>query len=162
MGENGLLLHHWIFNGKTEEDMAMLNDSVQSSGAVIVGGRTYHIAIDNAWGGTSPFSSPAFVVTHQKGKPVEGFTFIDSVEEAYRKAMEVAAGKNVWLMGGANIMQQFLKARLVNEIKMHIAPVLLFNGTRLFENLGEKKILLEKIEVKDTLAATHLRYKVLK
>src|SRR5688572_29811616 len=109
MGENGILLHRWIFDQHTETDKKILSDLVENSGAVILGSRTYNTAINIAWEGQSPFDVPAFVLIH--ADPVvekPGFTFVrDGLRSALTQAQDVALGKNIWVMGGANVIQQF-------------------------------------------------------
>ncbi len=162
MGKDGVRLHDWIFAGKTDIDSNLLNEVVKNSGAVIVGARTYNTAIEDAWGGESPFTVPAFVLCHQLPEiVVEGFTFVtDGIESGLRQARTAADSKDVWVMGGANIIQQYLKAKLVDQLDIHIAPVLFVNGTRLFDQLALEKIELRKISTIDTPAATHIRYEI--
>lgn len=164
MGIGGKRLHEWIFNGKTDIDGRILEEVVSSSGAVIVGGRTYAIAIDDAWGGASPFSMPAFVVTNQNPvKATNGFAYVlEGISVALEKAREAAKGKNVWLMGGAGIAQSYLKAGLVDEIHIHIIPVLLCCGTLLFEQIGTSPIELERIKIIESAGVTHVWFKVVK
>lgn len=164
MGVGGERLHEWIFSGKTDIDGKILEEVVSSSGAVIVGGRTYAIAIDGGWGGASPFSMPAFVVTNQNPvKAINGFTYVpEGLTVALEKAKETAKGKNIWLMGGANIAQSYLKAGLVDEIHIHIIPVLLCCGTLLFEQTGTSPIELERIKIMESAGATHVWFKVVK
>jgi dihydrofolate reductase len=161
MGENGIRLHDWIFGLKSDQDSKILSETVENSGAVIVGGSTYHIAIDGAWGGETPFSVPAFVLTTNvplHGK--SGFTFVtDGIERALMLARAAAGEKNVWVMGGANIIQQYLKTGLFDELHLHIAPLLLGNGTRLFEQNGNDLIELENIETIKTAGATHFKFR---
>jgi dihydrofolate reductase len=77
MGDDGLRLHDWIFDKKTDVDASMIKEVMETSGAVIIGRHTYDVAIDDAWGGGSPFPMPALVVSHTKAeKMVDGFTFI--------------------------------------------------------------------------------------
>ena len=164
MGQNGVRLHNWIFNDKTAIDANILNEVMESSGAVIVGSRTYITAIDDAWGGESPFSVPCFVVCHHlPEKPVAGFTYVtDGIETAFNKAKAVAGDKNIWIMGGANIIQQYLQAKLLDSLHIHIAPVLFASGTRLFDQIGIDQIELNKINVIDTPGATHILYEFIK
>ncbi|MDQ6481396.1 dihydrofolate reductase family protein [Dyadobacter sp. LHD-138] len=164
MGVGGERLHEWIFKGKTHIDGKILEEVVSSSGAVIVGGRTYAIAIDDAWGGASPFSMPAFVVTNQNPeKAISGFTYVpEGVTAALDKAKEVAGEKNIWLMGGASIAQSFIKAGLVDEIHIHIIPVLLCCGTLLFEQIGMKPIELERVKMEESSGATHIWFRVVR
>jgi dihydrofolate reductase len=163
MGEGGTRLHDWFFGAKTLVDETIMQNQIDSTGAVIVGGRTYKDAIDDAWGGENPFHAPAFVLTHAMPKTVvDGFTFVmDGIESALSQAKAAAGDKNVWLMGGADVIQQYIKAGLVDEIHIHIAPVLFGAGTRLFDALGSQHIELENIQVIKTPAAVHLHYRVL-
>ena len=142
MGINGQRLHEWIFDKATEKDKAMIAGVMNSSGAVITGNHTYTTAIDEAWAGASPFDAPAFVVCHTAPvKKVDGFVYVTSgIFEALQLARQHAGEKNCWIMGGANIMQQYIKAGLIDELRLHVAPILLVSGTRLFENTGTQPI----------------------
>src|SRR5258705_4176334 len=137
LGENGMRLHDWIFAGKTDADLKIIEELMEGSGAVIVGGRTYDLGIDGGWGGKSPFPMPAVVITKSiPDKSVEGFNYINGFENALKEAKKIASDKNIWVMGGANIAQQFIKAKLIDEIQINLAPLLLGKGTRLFEDDG--------------------------
>ncbi|MBZ0284306.1 MAG: dihydrofolate reductase family protein [Anaerolineae bacterium] len=164
MGDGGLRLHDWIFGGKTEADAKMLDESMKSAGAVIIGARIYRTAIDDAWGGVNPFAAPTLVLAnHIPDQVVEGFTFInDGILSALERAKAIAGDKNVWVMGGANVIQQYLKAGLVDELHIHIAPVLFGEGTRLFEHIGAEPVELKLLENIQTPGATHLRFRVVK
>jgi dihydrofolate reductase len=166
LGENGTLLHDWMFKYKTERDTAMSDAFIKSIGAVLVGGRTYHDAIDNdkGWGGANPFTMPAIVVTTRvpQNAPA-GFTFVtDGIESALTQARATAGEKDIWIMGGANLAQQYLKASLVDEIHLHVVPYLLGSGTRLFDHIGSDVIQLEKLDVVDSAVVTHMRFRVVK
>jgi len=158
MGTNGEKLHEWLFNKVTEADKQWVDHLQKSSGAVITGNHTYTIAIDDAWKAVSPFDAPAFVVCHSlPQKQVDGFTYVTAgIQEALKLAKETAEERNVWVMGGANTIQQYLKAKLVDELRIHIAPVLLMQGTRLFDNTGHNMVELVKNSVTETPAALHL------
>jgi len=162
MGKNGIRLHDWLFGSKSDQDAKIISEQVEKSGAVIVGGSTYHIAIDGAWGGETPFTVPAFVLTNNipmNGK--SGFSFVtDGIEKALMLARAAAGEKNVWVMGGANTIQQYLKAGLFDELHIHIAPMLLGNGTRLFEQNGIDLIELENIQTINTEGATHFKFRL--
>lgn len=164
LGKDGLQLHHWLFEGKTDVDTQLLDEVVQTSGAVIVGARTYLTGIEEGWGGKTPFIVPAFVVINQvPEKQVDGFVYVtDGIERALAQAQATAGEKNVWIMGGAKTAQPYLRAGLVDELHIHIAPVLLAQGTRLFDDIGTAPIKLERISVVDTPGATHLRFRVVK
>lgn len=158
MGEGGLRLHDWIFGAETEADKQEAASIQANAGAVIVGGRTYHIAIDGPWGGVTPFAMPAFVVTNdvpEDGR--EGFSFVpEGIEAALAQAKATAGDKDIWVMGGANMIQQFLKAGLFDEFHLHVAPVVLCDGLKLFENMGTEHIELKNASAVQTPGATHL------
>jgi dihydrofolate reductase len=91
------------------------------------------------------------------------YTFVtDGIESALQQAKEAAGAKDVAVMGGADIGQQFIKAGLVDEIGIHLVPVLFGSGLRMFEHIGDQHIHLESIETINSPAATHLRYRVVK
>lgn len=166
LGEGGIRLHDWLFKGKTDNDAKVIAETVETSGAVIVGRRTYDDAINDAWGGVSPFSVPAFVITQRATEATIGdsaFTFItDGIESAVKQARAVAGEKNIWVMGGATIIQQFIAAEMFDEFHIHIAPVLFGTGIKLFEHLEKKHIELESTRVIETSGAIHIRYRVVK
>jgi dihydrofolate reductase len=164
MGANGPALHEWMFEKSTNADKQWLDELVQTSGAVITGNHTYRTAIDDAWGGGSPFIAPAFVLCHfVPSKKIEGFAYITGgIHQALELAKEAAKEKNTWIMGGANIIQQYIKAGLVDELRIHIAPVLLMQGTRLFDNAGTGPVELIKEKTTETPAAIHAVFRVKK
>jgi len=158
MGENGILLHRWIFDQHTEVDKKILSDLVENSGAVILGSRTYNTAINIAWEGQSPFDVPAFVlITAEPVVEKPGFTFVrEGLRSALMQAQDVAKGGNIWIMGGANVIQQFVNENLLDELHVHIAPILLGRGTPLFS--GSTNTALTRFNTIDTQGATHLFY----
>lgn len=158
MGDGGQRLHEWLFGAKTEEAAALLDDFVKGSGAVIVGGTTYHTAIDGAWEGVSPFAVPAFVLTtHIPTHPRKGFTFVPAgIERALAQAKAVAGDQYIWVMGGAHVIQQYLNAGLFDELRVHVAPVLLGAGRRLFEGVNAHCIQLDNKGVVETPRAVHM------
>ncbi|HLO81404.1 MAG TPA: dihydrofolate reductase family protein [Bacteroidia bacterium] len=157
MGLNGQLLHKWLFASKMEADEQVASDMFSNCGAVILGSRTYITAIDGVWESQSPFPVPALVLSSQKIQVKKGFTVVnDGVQTALSLAKSIAKEKDVLVMGGANVAQQFLEAGLLDELHIHIAPVLLGSGTRLFEKENNRVIELTKINVIETPGATHL------
>jgi len=177
LGDGGERLFAWYFSGDTEYRMpsgtmtfkvspasAEVFQEVQTIGALVTGRRTFDIA--NAWGGRHPVDVPVFVVTHTlpqewvyEGSP---FTFVtDGVESAVEQAKAVAGDKTVGV-GAASIAQQCINAGLLDEIQIHLAPVLLGNGIRLFDHLGTEPIELESTRVLDAPGVTHLRFRVAK
>ncbi len=160
MGENGMRLHDWIFARKTDADGRIIEELMKGCGAVIIGRHTYDVAIDGGWGGASPFPVPAIIIsTTVPEKQVDGFRFIKGVADAVKMAKEIAAEKNIWVMGGANIAQQFIHAGLIDEMQINLAPILLGKGVKLFgDNCPFTD--LEGIEIIETPAAVHIKYKV--
>lgn len=120
------------------------------------------------WGDDPPFHMPVFIVTHHAREPVtkEGgtsFTFVtDGIESALAQAREAAGGKDVALSGGANVAQPYLRAGLIDEMQIHLVPVLLRDGARLFDNLAGTEIRLECTRAVEAPGVTHLTYSILK
>ena len=163
LGEGGEDLHDWVFDGAADEDRALLQELVDSVGAVVMGRTSCEKNEgDGGWGDGGPLGdTPCFVVTHHAPTrayaPV--FTFVtDGVEAAIAQASEAAGGKEVHLFG-ATVMQQALPLGLVDELRVHVMPVLIGAGTPLFASL-DSAIGLERTHVLATPSATHLRYRV--
>jgi dihydrofolate reductase len=167
-GEGGLQLVEWALSSKDDRNREILAQSVSGLGALIAGRRTYDLSVPwwGADGPTGPARLPLFVVTHDvpEHTPEGGvYTFVTGGMEQALQAAKVAAGdKDVAVMGGADIGRQYIQAGLIDEISIHLVPVLFGSGTRMFEHLGDKHIQLETIEVIQTSAATHLRFRVVK
>jgi len=161
MGKGGARLHDWIFHSKTESDSLVMAEIHETSGAVILGGHTYKTAIDEAWGGESPFSVPAYVITHDEPEnKVEGFEYItDGIHSALEAAKSTAEEKDVWVMGGADIVQQFINAGLLDILQINLVNVLMGQGIRLFDNLKIEQTELELLRDIDSIGVTHLKYK---
>lgn len=177
LGDGGQGLFNWYFKGDTEvlisegtpplkvskQSAELMKESFKSLGAGVWGRKTFDIA--HAWGGHPP-GSPAFIVTHnvpqewvKEGSP---FTFVtDGVESAIRQAKEAAGDKDV-VICTANILQQALKAGLVDEIHVDLAPILIGGGVSLFDHLGTGPIDLECIRAIQTPDVIHLAYRVIK
>ena len=157
---------HGLEGGETNSSSEVVEEGLQASGAVVLGKRMF----DNAhgWGDEPPFHKPVFVVTHDEREPLakEGgttFTFVtDGVESAVEQARAAAGGKDVSVAGGASVAQQCLRAGLLDEIQIHVAPLLLGGGVRLFEDTGGGQIELEPTRVIESPGVTHLRYRVVK
>ncbi|HTN00026.1 MAG TPA: dihydrofolate reductase family protein [Pedobacter sp.] len=164
LGENGELLHKWLFSDSTDTDKQIVSERFENTGAVILGSRTYNTAIRKAWDGKSPFPFPAFVLVNAAPiMEVAGFTFVkEGITNALHKAKTAANSKNVLVMGGANVAQQFLSQNLLDEIHIQIAPVLLGKGTSLFGTLATPPPNLIKFNAIETKGATHLFFKVKK
>ena len=177
LGEGGERLHEWAYElaswrephglagGEINSSSEVLEESLEAAGAIVVGRRMF----DNArgWGENPPFHKPVFVLTHAEREPMtkEGgttFTFVtDGVESAVEQAKAAAGDKNVSVGGGANTAQQCLRAGLLDEIQIHVAPLLLGGGLRLFDGIGAE-VELEATRVIESPGVTHLRYRVVK
>jgi dihydrofolate reductase len=123
---------------------------------------------DGWWGDDPPFHVPVFVLTHHPRGTVEKeggttYTFVtDGIESALAQAREAAGDKDVVVVGGANVVQQYLAAGLVDEFQIHIAPVLLGGGVRLFDQLGSTPPKVEVARATESPAVTHVAYRVVK
>jgi dihydrofolate reductase len=172
LGEGGERLHYWVFGGPwTYEDGELgepvgadkqfLDEGVGRVGAIIGGRNTYDAA--EAWGGRNRFPAPSFIVTHrpEDQPPDAGFEFVDGVEEAIARAREAAGNKDVFVMGGADVIRQALRSGQVEELSISIAPVILGGGKRLFEGF-DRDLDLERIRVLESPLATHITYRVLR
>ena len=142
----------------------MLGEAHGTMGAFVTGRRTFDIT--NGWGGNPPLGVPTFVVTHSvpqewvyEGSP---YTFVtDGVESAVEQAKIVAGDKGV-AVGAASIVQQCIKAGLLDEVTVNLVPVLLGDGVRLFDHLGPAPIELESTGVIEGSGVTHLSFRVVK
>ena len=178
LGDGGERLFAWYSGGDTEyvlpgtemvfevspQSAELLREAHGKMGAFVTGRRTFDIA--NGWGGSPPLGVPTFVVTHTvpQGWVYEGspFTFVmDSVQSAVEQAKAVAGDKDV-AVGAASIVQQCIRAGLLDEIHVDLAPVLLGDGVRLFDRLGTGPIELERTEVVEGAGVTHLTFRVVK
>jgi len=135
-----------------------------SIGTIVTGRRTFDIT--NGWGGRHPLDVPIVVLTHTvpDGWDYEGspFTFVtDGVESAVRKARELVSEKDV-AVGAASLVQQCLRAGLLDEVHVDIVPVLLGGGVRMFDNLGPEHIELERTEIIEAPDVTHMTFRVVK
>jgi dihydrofolate reductase len=166
MGDDGDRLHAWMFATNTETDDAIVAEKNASPGAIVIGKRMFDVGFE-PWGDPPPFGKPVFIVTHEARAPLPmkggtTYTFVTEGIEAALELADAAAGdKDVGIWGGANIIQEYLKAGLLEEMQIHVIPVLFGSGTRLFEDLGGRRIELKRTSTIDTPGATHLRFSVL-
>jgi dihydrofolate reductase len=167
LGDDPGRLHDWMFDAKTDTDAAVLAEIYASTGAVLIGKRMFDVGFE-PWGDPPPFGMPVFVVTHQERQslPMQGgttYTFVtDGIDAALGLARAAAGDKNVGIWGGANITVQYLRAGLLDEMQLHLVPLLLGGGVRLFEDLGPQQIELRKTSSVETPRATHYRFEVVK
>jgi dihydrofolate reductase len=184
LGEGGDRLHEWVVRlaswreqhglegGEVDADNELFKESIASTGAYVMGRRMFSGGAGpwendpNAggwWGEETPFDVPVFVLTHHARETVvkeDGTTFgfvTDGVETAIEQAREAAGEKDVTIAGGASVIQQALRGGLVDELQMHIAPVILGGGVRLFED-GDP-IALETTSVRESASVAHLTYR---
>jgi dihydrofolate reductase len=176
LGVGGDRLFKWFFDGDTPSRHApgfnmsavsakFFDEGVDRVGAAITGRRTYDVS--DAWGGSGPMPGiPLFVVTHQVPREVPAgdppYTFVtEGVERAVELARSAADGKDVFLQG-ASIVQQCLRAGLIDELVISLVPVVLGRGVRLLDGLEPGCVELEVVRVVDAPGVTHLEYRVVK
>ena len=172
LGDGGERLHYWVFGGPwsydeeprgeaTGADKELLDDAFGRVGAIVGGRNTYEAA--EAWGGHNPFGVPFFIVTHRPEDAPSGaeFTFVNGLDDAVARAREAAGDKDVFVMGGADVIRQALRAGYVEELSISIAPVVLGGGKRLFDGFDET-LNLEHVHLLQSPFATHITYRVLR
>jgi dihydrofolate reductase len=177
LGEGGEKLHEWLFGlaswrephglegGETGQDSDVLAEAMSNTGAVVLGKRMFDHA--QGWGDEPPFHVPVFVLTHQarESEEKEGgttFTFVtNGIESALEQARAAAGDKDVAIAGGASTIQQYLNAGLVDEFQIHVVPLLLGGGVRLFED-ASPDVSVEVTRVLASPRVAHLKYRVVK
>jgi dihydrofolate reductase len=166
MGVGGRALHYWMIgDGPTQptaEDRRVAGATMKRTGAFILGRRTFDIGLP-LWGDDGAFGRPCFVVTTKAGERVtRGPTTFDLVtgglREALERAIAMADGNDVCIMGGPTLAREYLAAGLVHELSVHLVPYVLGNGTRLLDELPATR--LTQLDSVITPLATHLRYAV--
>ena len=189
LGVGGGALHEWAFatrrfreqhgldGGEDGVDSELVDEQLRTTGATVMGRRMFSGGegpwsgdpnADGWWGDDPPFHHPVFVLTHHPREPLvkkggTTFTFVtDGIEAALAPASEAAGNAAVAVAGGADVIQQYLGAGLVDEFQLHVAPVLLGAGTPLFDHALDAPAGVERIRVVDSPAAAHLRYRVIR
>ena len=165
------LLHHWMFD-EPEKHQAEL-DALLDAGAFIMGSNMFGPKEKRGstdwkgwWGDNPPYHAPVFVLSENRRDPIAmegGTTFIfiaDGIEAALSRAKEVAGERPIAIAGGANTINQYLSTGLIDELWLHIVPVTIGSGARLFE--GVPDIELEPFEISGTKLVTHIRYRIVK
>jgi dihydrofolate reductase len=171
LGDGGEQLHEWM-SGLTDlraghrtttgtPDADVIADAYDDLGALVMG-RAMFDAGEEPWGDDPPFGMPVFVVTHRaretdvrRGGTTYAFV-TDGIESALQQARDAAGTKDVGVAGGADLMRQYLRAGLLDELQIHLVPVLLGGGVRLFEG---DQAQLECTRVVESVGVTHLRYR---
>ena len=183
LGEGGLRLHEWVFptrgwrrmegqeGGEDGPDSEVVEEVSRGVGAYIMGRKMFGGGPGERdrewkgwWGPDPPYHVPVFVLTHHPREPLtmEGgttFNFVtDGIESAMKQAQAAAGDQKVSIAGGASAVRQFLAAGLLDELYLHIAPVILGAGERLLEDVGDP--VLEPVKVVASPAVTHIEYRV--
>ena len=183
LGQGGEELHEWVVKleswrtehglegGERNADDDLVRATHERTGAFVMGRRMFSGGsgpwaddpkANGWWGDDPPFDGPVFVVTHHEREPLvlgsTTFTFVNGVEEAIREARKAAGDKDVQISGGASVAQQALDAGLLDELHIHVAPMLLGGGVRLFESPQRRQISL--VRTAGSPEVTHLEYRV--
>jgi dihydrofolate reductase len=183
LGRGGERLHEWAFatrswqqhhgrdQGEVNADSAVIEDGIANIGAYIMGRKMFDGGegpLDEEWKGwwgeNPPYHVPVFVLTHHERAPLPmqgGTTFhfvTDGIESALEQAKQAAGDGDVMIAGGASAVNQYLAAGLLEELHLHIAPVVLGGGSRLLADVGD--VSLEPVEVVASPKVTHIKYRV--
>ena len=183
IGEGGMRLHEWVFKtdswrgqhglegGERTVDSEVVDEIVQGVGAYVMGRKMFgggdgvwDETWTGWWGEDPPFHAPVFVLTHHPREPLSmqggtTFTFVtDGIESALEQARTAADGREVAISGGASAVRQYLAAGMLDELYLHIVPIVLRAGERLLENVGEP--IVEPVKVVASPAVTHVKYRV--
>ena len=186
LGEGGESLHEWVFplrawraphgkeGGEVNASNEVLEEALENVGAEIMGrgkfgggpGPWGDDPWPGWWGEDPPFHMPVFVLTRHEREPLTlsdtTFTFVtEGIESALEQARAAAGGKDVTIGGGAAAINQYLAAGLVDELELHVVPLLLGGGARLFDGVGPT-VRLEQVRAVDAPGVTHLKYRVAK
>jgi dihydrofolate reductase len=188
LGEGGEQLHEWVVKlaawrrphgmegGEVNASTEVMEESLANVGATVMGRKMFgggpgpwgEEPWGGWWGDDPPFHTPVFVLTHHEREPLQKqggttFTFVtDGIESAFGRAKEAAGERDVSLAGGASVIQQYLAAGLVDELQLNVVPIVLGDGTRLFDNLAGAAAKLEPVRVVETPEVTHLKYRVVR
>jgi dihydrofolate reductase len=187
LGEGGERLHDWVVSlaawreahgqtgGEVNESARIVEQARENIGAAVMGRNMFGPPAGGPWGDERwkgwwgddpPYHYPVYVVTHHPRAAVDmagGTTFhfvTDGIASALDQANKAADGKDVMLWGGAQIINQYLAAGLLDELELHVVPVLLGGGARLFENLGDAGVQLEQVRAVEAPGVTHLKYRM--
>jgi len=186
LGEGGEQLHEWAFQlrvfneihgregGEINESDAVLRETFTNVGARVMGRNMFgggpgpwdeDDLWNGWWGDEPPFSTPVYVLTHHEREPLEFengtvFHFVtDGIESALEQAHAAAGEEDIHLPGGAETINEYLVAGEVDELLLHVVPVLLGDGARLFEGVGPD-VALEQLQAVEAPGVTHVKYRV--
>lgn len=187
LGVRGLELHQWVFDleawrartgqegGEVNASTAVVEEVQANVGATVMGRNMFgggpgpwseDPPWKGWWGDDPPYHVPVYVLTHHPREPLEmegGTTFFfvtDGIDSALAQARDAAGDLDVLLGGGADAVQQYLAAGLIDGFELHIVPILLGNGERLFENVGDLR--LEQVRTVEAPGVTHIKYRVIR
>jgi dihydrofolate reductase len=187
LGVGGMDLHGWAFEleawrkqqgqkgGEVNASTPVVEEAQSNVGAAVMGRNMFgggpgpwskDPSWNGWWGDNPPYHTPVFVLTHHPREPLKmegGTTFIfvtDGIESALEQAKQAAGGQDVLLGGGANVVQQYLAAGLVDEFELHVVSILLGGGERLLENVGSPR--LEQVRAIEAPGVTHIKYRLVK
>lgn len=189
LGVGGERLHEWLFSlaawrqshgrqgGEVNESTPIVEGSRENVRASLMGRNMFGPIGGGAWGDDPwmgwwgecpPYHHPVFVLTHHPRDPVQmegGTTFhfvTEGITSAFAQAREAAGGGDVMLWGGAEVVQQYLAAGLLDELELHVVPVVFSDGARLFEKLADAEVQLEQVQAVEAPGVTHLKYRIVK
>ena len=189
LGEGGEGLHDWVVRlavwreshgeegGEVNASTRIVEEARENIGAAVMGRNMFGPPGGGPWGDEPwtgwwgddpPYHYPVFVLTHHPRDPVEmqgGTTFhfvTDGIESALEQARDAAGGEDVMLWGGAQAINQYLAAGLLDELELHVVPVLLGDGARLFHELGDADVHLEQLRAVEAPGVTHVKYRVVR
>jgi len=163
LGDRGERLHAWYPEGGDQ----VRDELFGAAGAMVMGRTMFEVGVE-PWGDDPDFHMPVFVVTHDAREPLlkQGattyFFVTDGIEGALARAKAAAGDKDVAVMGGANVIQQFMNAGLLDELRIHLAHVLLGDGTRFFNAMNAEQVELECTRLIESPGATHLTFRLAK
>ena len=186
LGEGGEALHDWVVKlaawreshgyegGEVNASSQVMEEAFAGTGAVVIGRNMFgpergpwgEDPWKGWWGDEPPFHVPVYVLTHHEREPLEmdgGTTFhfvTEGVERAVELAREAAGEKDVSVGGGGETIQECLRAGLLEELLLNQVPILLGDGTRLFDGLGDADVKLEQTRVIDAPGVAHIYYRV--
>lgn len=183
IGEGGMRLHQWVFEtaswreqqglegGARSADSEVADEVVRNVGAYIMGRRMFgggggpwDETWTGWWGDEPPYHAPVFVLTHHSREPVSmrggtTFTFVtEGIDSALEQARAAAGDRDVAIAGGASTVRQYLAAGLLDELYLHIVPIILGAGERLLVDVGDP--ILEPVKVIASPAVTHVKYRI--
>ena len=188
LGEGGERLHDWVISlaswreahakqgGEENESSRIVEESRENVGAALMGRNMFgppgggpwgDERCRGWWGDDPPYHYPVFVLTHHPRDQVEmkgGTTFhfvTDGIESALEQARDAAGGKDIKVYGGAEVVNEYMAAGLLDELELHVVPLVLGGGARLFD-LGDAEVQLEQVRAVEAPGVTHLKYRLVR